>query len=199
MGVLGEFRKRWFVTMLCVAGSLFFVSALVVSSLAYVNVMEARQGVELTGAVESAELLSNGSLKVGLSIELVNPSVYVLRVNSVSWSVRIDNSTASTLFIPVTTAYTGASAGIVVDGGGSFTFTYEGVVSDPGRLAAIRGFLNHSSAEGEDYTMETLPYLHDFRVVAWVDDFDHDYQYYREFYLNDMVKIERSYYGGEYL
>ncbi len=198
MGVIGDLRKRWFVTAMCSAGGLFFLVALIVSSLAYVNVMEARQGVELRGAVESAELLSNGSLKVGLSIEIVNPSSYPLMMSSVSWSVRIDNTTESPTFIPVTTAYTGANAGIMVESEGAAVLVYEGVVSDPGRIAAIRGFLNYSLAEGEEYTIETIPYLHDFRVVAYIGDLDHDYQYSRELYLNDMVRIERSYYGGEY-
>jgi len=47
--------------------------------------------------------------------------------------------------------------------------------------------------------METLPYLHDFRITGWIDDFDHDYQYQKELYLNDMVKIERTYHAGVYL
>jgi hypothetical protein len=198
MSVMKDLRNRWFVTMLSAAAGLFFAGALALSTLTYVSVMEAREGVELRNAVESAELLSNGSLKVSLSIELVNPSPHCLRINSISWSVRIDNTTAAPLFIPVTTAYTGASAGIVVDANDGMTLGFEGFVSDPERLAAIRGFANYSAGSDDDYTIEILPYLHDFRVVAWIDNFDHDYQYYRELYLNDMVRIERSYYGGEY-
>jgi len=198
MGVLKEFRKRWFVTTLSAAAGLFFLVALLYSGLTYVRVMDARTGVELRDAVESAELLANGSLRVGITIELYNPSAYSLRLNSISWSVRIDNTTTTPLYIPVTTDYTSAAAGVVAESHSTLSLEYEKIVSDPEKLAAIRGFVNHSAASGDDYTLETVPYLHDFRVVAWIDNFDHDYQYYRELYLNDMVRIERSYYGGEY-
>jgi hypothetical protein len=198
MAVLKELRKRWFVSVLSVAVGLFFAGALAISTLTYVNVMEARDGVALEDAVESVELLSNGSLRVGLTIKLSNPSDFCLRVNSISWAVRIDNSTTGLVFIPVTSVYTSAAADIVVDEGTERVFEYESLISDPAKLAAIRGFVNYSAAQGEDYTVETLPYLHDFRLVAWVDDFDHDYQFYRQFYLNDMVRIERNYYEGEY-
>ncbi len=198
MGVLREFRKRWFVTTICAAAGMFFLVALVYSSLTYVRVMDARTGVELRDAVESTELLANGSLKVGLTIELYNPSAFNLNINSISWSIRIDNATTTPLYIPVATDYTSAAAGIVARPHTALVLVYEGIVSDPAKLAAIKGFINYSAGLGENYTIETVPYLHDFRVVAWVDSFDHDYQYYREFYLNDMVRIERSYYGGEY-
>lgn len=200
MGVISDLRKRWFVTSLCVAASLFFVGALVFSTLTYVDVMKARQGVELRNAVETAEELDNGSLLIAFSIEVYNPSGKDLVVQSLSWTVRTDASTElAPSPVTVVTAYNGTSAGIVFPGESVRTVTYEVIVSDPAKLAALNGFINYSASLGEDYTLSTVPYVHDFRLVAWTGGFDHDYQYYKEFYLNDVVRIERNYVGGEYL
>ena len=200
MGVLSELRKRWFVTGMCVASAMFFAGALIFSTLTYVDVMEARQGVELRNAVEVAEELENGSLLVSLSIELYNPSDRDLVVQSLSWSVRVDSSTETSIsYLPVTSAYNGTSDGIVFPGESLRSVKYEAIVSDPVILTALRGFVNYSWSQGDEYTLSTVPYLHDFRLVAWMDGFDHDYQYYKELYLNDMVRVERRYIEGEYL
>ena len=200
MGVLSELRKRWFVTAMCVASTLFFTGALVFSTLTYVDAIEARQGVELRNAVETAEELENGSLLVSLSIEVYNPSGRDLVVQSLSWSVRVDNSTPTAIsYLSVASAYNSTSDGIVFPGESTEPVTYEAIVSDPAILAALRGFINRSASLGDEYTLSTVPYLHDFRLIAWMDGFDHDYQYYKELYLNDIVRIERRYIGGEYL
>ena len=199
MGVLSDLKKRWFVTGLCVASSLFFTGALVFSTLTYVDVMEARQGVELRNAVEAAEELDDGSLLVTLSIEVHNPSGKDLVVHSMSWSVRVDNSTeAATAYLPVTMAYNSSSEELVFPVESDSTVRYEAVVSDPARLADLRGFINHSASQGDEYTLSTLPFVHDYRLIAWTGGLDHDYQYYKELYLNDIIRIERTYFGGEY-
>ena len=200
MGVTEDLRKRWFVTALLVASSLFFTGALVFSTLTYVDVMQAREGVELRDAVETAEELEDGTLRVTFSIEVHNPSDMELVVQSLSWTVRVDNSTTtSQTLLPVADAYNGTSDGIVFPGESVRTVTFEAVVTDEARLAALRGYAAFASSDGEEVTLSTIEYVHDFRLVAWTGGLDHDYQYYKEMYLNDIVRIERSYYGGEYL
>ncbi|GEM_PF-1325741 len=200
MGVLSELRKRWFVTGMCVASTLFFTGALLFSTLTYVDTMEARQGVELRNAVETAEELDNGSLLVSLSIEVYNPSGRDLVVQSLSWTVRVNNSTESSVsHLMVASAYNSTSDDISFPGESVRPVMYEAIVSDPVILAALREFINLSESQGDEYTLSTVPYLHDFRLVAWMDGFDHDYQYYKELYLNDMVRVERRYFEGEYL
>lgn len=200
MGVISDLKKRWFVTGLTVASSIFFTGALIFSSLTYTDVMEARQGVELRNAVEGAEELENGTLMVSLSIEVYNPSNKDLMVHSLSWAVRVDNSTDDMpSFLFVASAYNSSSEGLVFPGESTSAVSYRAVVPEGSTLQRLRDFIAYSASNGEDYTLSTMPFVHDFRMVAFTGGFDHDYQYYKELYLNDIVRIERTYYGGEYL
>ena len=199
VGVMEELRKRWFVSMLSVAAAIFFTVALIVSAYTYVNVMDANASVVLMNAIEGAEMLDNGSLLVTIQIQLDNPSDLELSISTVSWTVTIWNHTDGVNIIPVASAYNGTGDGLTVKKKSVETFTYQAIVSDLTRLANIDGFINYSMAQGQDYTLETVPYMHDFRVTGWIADFPHDYQTYRETYLNDMIRIDLSYRGGEYL
>ena len=218
MGVLSDLRKRWFVTGLTLAVSLFFTAALLYSTMTYVDVMEARQGVELRGALEGAEELEDGSLLVTFSVEVYNPSDQDLVVHSMSWTVRAENSSgAVAAYLPVTSAYNASSEGTVFGSESARRVVYEAVVSDPAvlgplralaeymssqgdetTLAALRGFIGYSASQGDEYTLSSLPFVHDYRLVAYTGGFDHDYQYSKELYLNDLVRIERTYMDGEY-
>lgn len=199
MGVLSDLRGRWFVTGLTLATSLFFTAALLYSTMTYVDVMEARQGVELRGAVEAAEELVDGSLLVTFSVEVYNPSDQYLAVHSMSWTVRAENSTGAVVtYLPVTMAYNASSEGMVFEEESARTVRYEAVISDPDVLGPLRGLAAYSASLGEDATLATLHYMHDFRLTAYTGGFDHDYQYDREMYLNDLVRIERTYLDGEY-
>ena len=199
MEVLAELKKRWFVTTLCILGAALFTSALVYSAATYVRVVDARENVVLANANESAQLLSNGSLVIGFTIELQNPSHFALSFSTISWSVRLDvSATGGASYLPIASEYKGPTEFLEAAPGQTVTFEYEKVVSDPGRLSDIQDFINFSASEGDVYTMETLPYIHDFRISAFLDDFEHDYQYSGELYLNDMVRIDRGYYDGEY-
>ncbi len=200
MGVVSDLRKRWFVSALTVGAALFFTGALVYSTLTYADVMEARQGVELRGVVEGAEELDNGSLMVSLSIDVYNPSDKVLAVHSLSWAVRVDNTTNDVpSFLFVASAYNSSSEGLVFPAESTTTVSYSAVVPAGATLQRLLDFIAYSAGQGEDYTLSTMPFVHDFRMTAYTGGFDHDYQYYRELYLNDLVRIERTYYGGEYL
>ncbi len=199
MGVLLDLRKRWFVTGLTLAVSLFFAAALLYSTMTYVDVMEARQGVELRGALEGAEELADGSLLVTFSVEVYNPSDQDLVVHSMSWTVRAENSSgAVAAYLPVTSAYNASSEGTVFGSESARRVVYEAVVSDPAVLGPLRALAEYMSSEGDETTLATLHYSHDFRLVAYIGGFDHDYQYSKELYLNDLVRIERTYMDGEY-
>lgn len=199
MTVTAEFRKHWFVTMLCTLGALIFVVSLLLSALNYVKVIDAREKIVLANAVELADQESNGSLVLGISIELRNPSKYDLILSSVSWSVTLDISDlGGDPYLPLASVYIGANESLIVKAGKTTVYKYEVTVSDDLRLSKLREFINYSAQLGHVYTFENAPYVHDFRLMGWIDNFRHDYQYEGEAYLNDMVRIERTYTAGEY-
>ncbi len=200
MGVKDELRQRWFVATLSIAAAVFFSAALIFSAATYLSVMDTRLEVEFRDAVETAELLTNGSLVISLTIVLDNPSRQELVISSISWNVKVYNvSDTGTTYIPMTSHFGVSPEYSVLRAHEAMTIEREGFVVDQEKLASLSGYINHSASEGLDLTMESVPYVHDFRVVAWISDFDHDYQYSKEAYLNDMVKIERTYLGGLYL
>lgn len=199
MGTLGEFRKHWFVTSLCILCAMIFFASLLLSSANYIRIIDAREVVVLADAQESAEELPNGSLVLGLSIEFRNPSAFSLAISSVSWAVSLDISDlGGSPYLPLANVYKGTTESLFVDPGETEVFVYETVISDAAQISKIMEFIDYSAGQGDDYTLETAPYSHDFRVTSWIGDFRHDYQYSGEFYLNDMVRLERSYSEGEY-
>ncbi|UCE90904.1 MAG: hypothetical protein JSV90_05610 [Methanobacteriota archaeon] len=199
MTILVDLRSRWFVATLSVAAALFFTGAIIASALTYVSVMDARQNIKLASAVEKTEQLPDGSLRISLTIELHNPSREILHITSLSWTVKIQNlSHPDNALIPIVNVYAVPTEYAEIGKHEVKIYEYEQLVSDPYTLSSISGFINHSASEGIDYTLESVPYTHDFRVVAWLGDYEHDYDYSKELYLNDMVKIERRYYGGWY-
>ena len=199
MGVITGFRRKWFVSSLTAAAAIFFTAALVVSAMNYVSVMDTRESVRFQEATEHAELLTNGSVAISLKIVLDNPSSEPLSVSSLNWVVRVLNETGTeTTYIPVINR-----AGVLqeyqeIPSRTVFTLELEAIVSSPETLSSLTGFVNHSSSPGEDTTLADIPYTHDLRLIAWIDDYDHDYAYSKEAYLNDMVKLELRYLMGEY-
>ena len=195
-----ELRERWFASFLSIAAGLILTSALVFSASTYVSVMDARQGTTLKDATESAETLPNGTLRISLSISMENPSRLDINVQSISWSVRVDNSTSTeTTYIPLFTVYGVPEMYSVIGAHETITFEFSRTVNDQQTLERLEGFVGYWEDQGEDYSLESIRYLHDFRVVGWIEDFDHDYTYWGESYLNDMVKIDEKYIGGVYL
>lgn len=200
MSTMTEFKEHWFVTLLCVIAALIFLVSLVLSGVNYIRVIDARENVVLAGAEESADLMPTGTLYIGFRAELRNPSSFDLVISSVSWSAKVDISIlGGPLFLPLATVYNGSAGQLVVKAGTTTVFEYYEAVSDPTLLSQIQSYINASKAEGDAYTIETVPYIHDFRVTAWIEDLRHDYEYSGESYLNEIVRLDLRYYGGDYL
>ncbi len=201
-GVLGELRKRWFATALCGATSVFFLGALLYSTATFVSVVDAGESIVLSDAHESAFVLQNNSLVISFSILFENPSKHDVMVATVSWSVKLDISEFSdSEFLPLGSeysAYVGSEETTVVIGGSSTTYSFEVVISDLSKLSGIQEYIDYRTSIGESCTFETADYIHDFRVTGWLGDFKHDYEYYGQSYLNDMVRVEEHYLGGRY-
>jgi len=195
-----ELRTRWFVAGLSVAAAVFFAVALVFSAATYVSVMDAKQRVELTGALEGAEVLQNGSLRISLSLTLVNPSSQHITVSSISWNVKVVNGSGVDIsYLGLVSQYGVSPEFSEVGPRTELDFEFFAVVSDPDKIARLQGFIEYWSSQGLFLTLETIPYLHDFRVLGWLGDYEHDYQYYKEAYLNDLVRVDERYLGGVYL
>jgi hypothetical protein len=199
MTIRDELRARWFVAGLSIAAAVFFAIALMFSAATYVSVMDAKQRVELRDAIEDVEILQKGSLEISLSITLVNPSRQYITMSSISWNVKVENGTGSDIsYIPLLSQYGVRPEYSELGPHAEMKLVFSEAVSDPEKIARLQGFIDHWSSQGMALTLETIPYLHDFRVVGWLGDYQHDYQYYKEAYLNDMVRIDERYLGGEY-
>jgi hypothetical protein len=187
-----DLKKRWFTVTLCVAFSLFFLISGIISSMTYSFVVSVQREDKLENPLFSASLLSNGSLRITFNITLSNPSRYILHLSTVTWSVMVHNSSGgSNRTIPIDTAYAGPTAYITVPAKDERVFGYDIVVSDPETLADLMGYVNYSAQTGHSYTLETIPYYHQFEASAWIGEFGHNYL--RESYLNDIVTIDLTY------
>ncbi|MGB2581515.1 MAG: hypothetical protein WBD03_03460 [Thermoplasmata archaeon] len=138
MGVKDDLRQRWFVATLSVAASVFFSAALISSAVTYVSVMDARQEVELRDAVETAEILPNGSLAISLTIVFDNPSRQELVISSISWNVKVYNvSGADTTYIPLVSQFGVSPEYSVLRAHEVMTIELEAFVVDHERLASL--------------------------------------------------------------
>ncbi|HIJ17055.1 MAG TPA: hypothetical protein HA364_04680 [Thermoplasmata archaeon] len=192
MALLKSAKEHWFSVTLYALFSAFFLVAGVLSASTYVSVVSTQNKVLLENASFSADELENGSVEITFSIDLVNPSRYDLKMQSIVWEAFVTNGTSGTgWYIPVGSAYTGPTSYVEVPSGDTMTFSYSSLVSDPETLAKLNGLVNYSALEGEHLTLETLPYIHEFYTVAWMGDFKHDYL--REMYLNEIVKVQLEY------
>jgi hypothetical protein len=187
-------KEHWGVISLYLALSVFFLAGGLWSALMYGSVVKAQTTVVLENPVEGVTLLPNGSVELTFSIDAVNPTQFRLNIISLDWSVYLTNSTSRTEpVISLAHVYAG-SAGANVSSKKTQTYSYVAFVSNPGTLSKIRGFLNYSAAEGHPYTLESAPYIHEFRFLAWIDDFTHNYD--TEEYLNELVRIDTRYITG---
>ena len=189
------FKEHWVVISLYLALSVFFLAGGLWSALIYGSVVKAQTTVVLENAVEGVALLPNGSLELTFNIDAVNPTQFRLNIVSLDWSVYLTNSTSRTEpVISLAHVYVGSTIGANVSSGRTQTYSYAAFVSNPATLSKIRGFLNYSAAEGHSYTLESAPYIHEFRFYAWIDDFTHNYD--TEEYLNELVRIDTRYITG---
>lgn len=192
MTLLRWMRGHWFATALYVTFSLFFLVACLVSTHTYISVVNAQEDIRLADPVTGASLLSNGTLLVSFSVDILNPSKYEINLYSVNWEVTVANGTSGPgWLIPVTSRYLGSGASPVLPAKTPSTISFSAYVADPVILSKLRGYANYSSGEGHTLTLETLPYDHKFTATGWLGTFEHEYL--REFYLNDLVRASLEY------
>lgn len=191
-----KLREHWFSVTLYVAFSVFFLVSGIVSAMTYSAIVRAHDQIQLVDPSYDAALLDNGSVEISFAITLSNPSRYELRLHTATWTVFVDNSTGTDGGrFTLTVEYTGPTAGVMVEGKSEHIFEHTAVVSDPALLADLRGFINYSASTGSSYTLETIPYAHEFEIIAWIGGFAHDYV--RESYLNDLVRLDRHFISEE--
>lgn len=184
-----ELRKDWFAFTLCAVMALFFAVAAVASAATYASVVGAHRDVTLGESTVGATLLENDTLLLTYSVTLDNPTRYTVHIYSLSWSVYVVNGTeGADRNIVLGGSYTGPGHMLTVDGRGTETYSLRCFVIAQDRLDKLNGLIGYGLTQGEEYTLETIPYTHAFEIVAWVGEFAHDYD--RELYLNDLMKLD---------
>ncbi len=192
---MGGVRKRAVSITLYIAFSAMFIGSSALATSTYSDVVKTQGDVKLTGADMEAQVLANGSLKLTFSISVHNPSRYTLHIQSISWFVYLVNGTIGPEHLTtLSTDYIGPTLGFTVSKTSDGQFTFQGIVSDRATISNIQGFVNYSRSQGHDYTMGSVPYVHEFAFVATIDEYKHDYL--REMYLNDLVTVNLSYSSG---
>jgi hypothetical protein len=191
--------KNWFgvnrvAFVLTVAFSVLFLSYSVVSAVTYSKVTLAQQQIALEDPQRIAEVQPNGTLFIGFTVRIANPSGYDIRVSSMNWYSLIRNGTGNNV-ISLASNYTAENVGLTIPAGAVTNISLGWYLSDED-LAEVKGFINHSASLGLVYTLLTVPYAHSFEFTGWLDNFKHDYL--RENYLNGLVTVDLTYtYGME--
>jgi len=188
-------RKEWFglnraVLVLTVAFSLVFLAFSVTSAVTYSKINLAQEQIVMENEKRVAEILPNGTLFIGFSVRIVNPSEYVIHVASISWYSEVLNGTSA---IPLASNYTTENLGVTIAASASTDLAFGWfIVGD--LFEQLKGFINYSDSKGVVYTLLTAPYAHSFEFRGWLDDFKHDYL--RENYLNGLVTVDLRYTYG---
>ncbi|HEX9907096.1 MAG TPA: hypothetical protein VGB78_01335 [Thermoplasmata archaeon] len=197
MGLGKDIRDNWLSLAFFAAVSLTFLAFSVVSAYTYSNVVQAQTTIVLENPAQTATLLENGTLEVSFSMDLNNPSDYVLYATTVSWYAELDtyNGQLRTVIVGEDYSASGRETRIEADSVTALEFIdYLSPVEDPEKYTQLTNFINYTAGQGEDYTLETLPYRHELTVVLRIDDFRNDFL--RDFYLNQLVTVE-LYYNSE--
>jgi hypothetical protein len=187
-------KEHWVTVVLYALFSVFFLVCSVVSAGTYSAVVRTQRDVVLIHPTSSVSILPNGSLELDFSIELSNPSRYVLHTQTMSWYATLENGTTGSGIITLGTAYTGPTSWQRVLPRSESNFSFSSVVSDPAIIASLNGYINYSAASGRTYTITTLPYNHQFSFIGTIGEFKNDYL--REDYLNELVTVEVTYSSG---
>lgn len=190
MAVRGWLRKTRVALTLSVIFSLLFLASSILSATTYSRVIVAQQKIVLEDPVRSASVLPNGTVKIGLSVNVVNPSGYVIHISSLSWYTQIENSTGNPPVIPLASALYSEGSALIITAKQTKTYV-DAYITDRGTLSALKGYVNYSNSRGQGITLWTAPYAHSFDIRGWLDDFKHDY--FREEYLNQLVEIDLVY------
>ena len=196
MSILRKIKKHWVTVTMYVVLSLFFTGACIVSTNTYGAIAQAQRDIALQSPQYDAEIVQHGNLNISFSIQLVNPSRYTLHVYTLSWySTLVNSSNPTDRVIPVGEDYIGPTKYLEVPSRTTFNLTFWTIVSDPAIMAKLFGFVNYSKGLGQNYTLETLPYIHEFSIMLFMGEFEHEYD--REGYLNDLVTVELTYSSTE--
>jgi hypothetical protein len=198
MAIIERAKKHWVTATLYLVFSLFFVVACMVSANTYSAIAQAQRDISLLNPGFDAEIVAKGHLNVSFHVQLYNPSRYTLHLFTLSWYATIENvsGTGSTV-IPVGEDYVGPGQYLEIPAKTTLNYTLWSVVSDPARLASLFGFINYSRGLGQSYTLETLPYVHNFSILMIIGEFEHEYV--REGYLNNLVTVSLTYSSEEAL
>lgn len=194
MPLMKNMKEHWVTVVLYALFSVFFLVCSVVSAGTYSAVVRTQRDVVLIHPTSSVSILPNGSLELDFSIELSNPSRYVLHTQTMSWYATLENGTTGSGIITLGTAYTGPTSWQRVLPRSESNFSFSSVVSDPAIIASLNGYINYSAASGRTYTITTLPYNHQFSFIGTIGEFKNDYL--REDYLNELVTVEVTYSSG---
>ncbi|MGQ9587230.1 MAG: hypothetical protein ACUVT7_02455 [Thermoplasmata archaeon] len=192
MSIVEKVKEHWVTGTLYVLFSLFFLWACLVSANTYGAIAQAQRDVCLQNADFDAEIVTKGHLNISFAVQLNNPSRYELHVYALSWYAKLENlSSQNSQVIPVGEKYVGPTQYLEVPAKTTVNYSMWSIVSDPETLSKLFGFINYSKGLGEDYTLETLPYVHDFSIMLMIGSFEHEYL--REGYLNDLVTVRLTY------
>jgi hypothetical protein len=198
MALIEDIKKHWVTATLYLAFSLFFVVACLVSANTYSAIAQAQLDISLQSPHYDAEIVRKGHLNVSFSVQLHNPSRYTLHVYTLSWYAKLENSSSpDERVIPVAEDYIGPSQFLEIPAKTTQNYTLWFEVSDPAKLAKLYGFVNYSHGLGQNYTIETLPFVHDFSIMLMIGEFQHEYL--REGYLNSLVTVDLTYSSTEAL
>jgi len=196
MEIIRKAKKHWVTVTLYLVFSLFFVGACLVSANTYSAIAQAQRDISLQNPEFDAEIVQKGHLNVSFNVQLYNPSRYTLHVYTLSWYAKLENaSSPDAPVIPVGEDYVGPTQYLKVPAKTTLNYTLWYEVSDPATLAKLFGFVNYSQGLGQSYTLETLPYIHDFSIMLMIGEFEHEYV--REGYLNELVTINLTYSSDE--
>lgn len=196
MGLLEKVKRHWVTATMYLVFSMFFLGACMVSANTYGAIAQAQRDISIEDPARAAVIVEHGNLNLSFSIQLHNPSRYTLHVYTQSWYVTLHNqSGTSSGTIPLGEDYVGPTRYLEVPAKSTVNYTFWSVVSDRDTLAKLFGFINYSRGTGVDYTLETLPYQHEFSVMLFIGEFDHEYL--REGYLNSLVTVNLTYSSAE--
>ena len=196
MSILKKVKRHWVTVTMYIVLSLFFTGACIVSANTYGAIAQAQRDVVLQNPQHDAEIVQHGNLNVSFSIQLVNPSRYTLHIYTLSWySTLVNSSSPTDRAIQVGEDYVGPTQYLEVPAKTTFNFTFWSIVSDPVILAKLVGFINYSKGLGQTYTLETLSYTHEFSIMLFIGEFEHEY--IRERYLNELVTVRLGYSSEE--
>lgn len=198
MAIIERAKKHWVTATLYLVFSLFFVVACLVSANTYSAIAQAQRDISLLNPGFDADIVQKGHLNVSFNVQLYNPSRYTLHVYTLSWYAKLENaSSLDAKVIPVGEDYVGPTQYLEVPARTTLNYTLWFEVDDPATLSKLFGFINYSQGLGQSYTLETLPYMHDFSIMLMIGEFEHEYL--REAYLNNLVTVNLTYSSEEAL